>query len=250
LGRFALVLPLADAFGMARTAVAVAAALVALAFAGSTLERWLAGRRRHDLAWTFALGLFFVAAASLAYGAGVGWNGPVFRFFYLFGAVLNVPFLALGTVYLLWGPRIGDRAALVVGLLGAFAAGVVVTATFRAPIPRDTLVQGSRVFGVLPRVLAGVASGGGATFIVGGAIWSAFARRRVMANVLIAAGTLILGGSGLLNSVFDAMSAFAVTLLVGISVIFAGFLVATPGPAAPAVPDNISQLSARSARAG
>ena len=34
------------------TAVAVAAALVALAFALSTFERWLARRRRHELAWS------------------------------------------------------------------------------------------------------------------------------------------------------------------------------------------------------
>jgi hypothetical protein len=49
----------------------------------------------------------------------------------------------------------------------------------------------------------------------------------VWSNGLIALGTLILGASGTLNSVFGAMTAFAVTLLVGISVIFAGFLVAT-----------------------
>ena len=138
---------------MGRTAVSVSAALVALAFACSTFERWLARRRRHELAWSGALLLFVVAAASLAVGAGLGWDGPTFRVFYLFGAILNVPFLALGTVYLLWGPRVGDRAAVGLGMLGAFAVGVVVTAPFTAAIPRHTLVQGSHVFPVLPRVL-------------------------------------------------------------------------------------------------
>src|SRR5450755_3938069 len=108
---------------MGRTAVSVSAALVALAFACSTFERWLARRRRHELAWSGALAFFVVAAASLAAGAGPGWNVAIFRVFYLFGAVLNVPFLALGTVYLLFGTRVGDRAALAVGLLGAFAVG-------------------------------------------------------------------------------------------------------------------------------
>jgi len=54
------------------------------------------------------------------------------------------------------------------------------------------------------------------------------------ADVLIAGGTLVLGAGGLFNSVLDAMEAFAVTLLVGITLLFAGFLVATgvgkPGP--------------------
>ena len=47
------------------------------------------------------------------------------------------------------------------------------------------------------------------------------------ANVLIAAGTLVLSASGLLNSVLGEMEAFAVTLAVGVSVLYAGFLVAT-----------------------
>jgi hypothetical protein len=51
------------------------------------------------------------------------------------------------------------------------------------------------------------------------------------ANVLIATGTLVTGASGLLNSVLGAMEAFAVTLVAGITIIFAGFLVAAAAPA-------------------
>jgi hypothetical protein len=231
---------------MGRTAVAVAATLVALAFAGSTFERWLARRRRHELAWAFALSLFVVAAAALAAGAGLGWDGATFRVFYLFGAILDVPFLALGTIYLLLGRQAGDRVAVAVGLLGAFAVGVVVTAPFTAPIPRHTLVQGSHVFPVLPRVLAAVASGGGAVVIVAGAVWSIARHRGVVGNLLIAVGTLVLGGSGLLNSVLGAMSAFAVALMIGIALIFAGYLVATGAPASQAqVGASVTRLRAR-----
>ncbi|MGZ4728982.1 MAG: hypothetical protein ACXWB2_14780, partial [Acidimicrobiales bacterium] len=63
------------------------------------------------------------------------------------------------------------------------------------------------------------------------------AGRLAAANLLIAAGTLILSAGGLLNSVVDEMNAFAISLVVGIAVIFAGFLlttVATPaGRAGP-----------------
>ena len=38
-----------------------------------------------------------------------GWSAASFRVFYLAGAILNVPWLALGTVYLLAGQQIGDR---------------------------------------------------------------------------------------------------------------------------------------------
>jgi hypothetical protein len=222
------------ASGVLHRALAAAAALVALAFALSTFERWLAKRRRHELAWTVALLLFSLAAAVLGVGVGVGWSEPVFRLYFLFGAVANVPFLALGTVYLLGGPGRGDRWAAAVALAVAFGAGVVAVAPFRHPLPVHELIpQGSEVFGPLPRVLAAVYSGGGAMVVFGGAAWSAWRFRRgrmVAANLLIAAGTATLSASGLLNSVADAMTAFAITLVAGITVLFAGFLVASAGP--------------------
>ncbi len=219
------------------TSVAVAAGLVALAFGMCTFERWLARGRRHELAWTLALAAFALAAAALAAGAQGGWDGPTFRVFYLFGAIVDVPVLALGTVYLLAGRPAGDRSALGVALLVAFAAGVVVSASFRAPLPRNELVQGSKVFATLPRLLAALASAGGAVVIFAGAAWSAWRvrrtgapRRLLWSNILIALGTLVLGGSGTFNSVFGAMTAFAVTLLAGIVVLFCGFLLASAAP--------------------
>jgi len=215
---------------MLHAALAAAATLVALAFALSTFERWLARERPHELAWSLALAAFALASAALWAGVSVGWDGLTFRVFYLFGAIVNVPALALGTVYLLGGRRRGHHWALVVLVLSAFAAGVVAVAPFTGPLPREELARGSEVFGPLPRVLAASSSGLGALVLVLGALWSAIQVRRarlVTANVLIAVGTLITGASGLLNSVLDEMTGFAVALVVGISVIFAGFLVAT-----------------------
>lgn len=224
---------------MLHTALAAAAALVATAFAMSTFERWLAARRCHDLAWSLALAMFAVASLALAAGAALGWGPLTFRLFYFFGAIANVPVLALGTVYLLGGRRRGDPTAVAVGLFVAFAAGVVAVAPLTGPLPRDELARGSEVFDPLPRVLAAVASGAGASVVLAGAAWSAGRARgagrgrRVAANVLIAAGTAVTGASGLLNSVLDEMDGFAVTLLVGIVVIFAGFLLATSGGTGP-----------------
>ena len=245
---------------MTQSALAAAAALVALAFALSTFERWLERRRRHELAWAVSLAMFAAGSAALWYGASAGWDEVTFRLFYLFGAVLNVPFLALGTVYLLGGVRRGDRWTVVVMLGSAFAAGVLAVAPVEGALPADRLPQGSDVFGALPRILAAVASGVGATVVLAGAVWSAWrfwrdrrfapsgkpVARLAGANVLIASGTLVLGAGGLFNSVLDEMEAFAVTLLVGIVLLFAGFLLATtarsprpaaaPGPAAAPAP--------------
>lgn len=251
-----------------QTALAVGSTLVALAFSFSTYERWLARHRRHELAWSIALAMFAVASAALAAGAAAGWNEPVFRVFYLFGAILNVPFLALGTVELLAGPSRGRIAAAVVSLFSAFATGVVLVAPLRGPLPVDELARGSEVFGPLPRVLAASASGIGALVVIGGALWSiarpasragapaqpgarrARSARSVLANGLIALGTLITGASGLLNSVADEMTAFAVTLVVGVVVIFAGFLIATGGQTRPTTPNLTSLTGGVSAAPG
>jgi hypothetical protein len=225
-----------------QSALAATATLVAVAFAMSTFERWLPRRRRHELAWAIALQLFAAGAFFLWLGASTGWSLPVFRAFYLFGAVVNVPVLALGTVYLLGGRTAGDRAALVLGAFAFFAAGVLVVAPAH-PITNPTVLpQGSDVFEALPRILAAVASGGGALIVLGGAVWSAWRLRhgrQMWANVVIAGGTLVLGASGLLNSLLGQMEAFAVTLAIGVSILYVGFLLAvTPArrPAPRAVP--------------
>ncbi len=232
-------------------ALAAAATLLSMAFAMSTFERWLARRQRHELVWSIALVMFALGSVGLWLGGAIGWSEWTFKVFFLFGAILNVPFLALGTVYLLFGRQRGDLATAVVSLLGAFAVGLMVATPLTHPISTTSLPQGADVFGVGPLIAAGVASGLGATVIFVGAIWSAvrllMGRRRsaaaapaaipagrlAAANLIIAAGTLVLSAGGLLNSVVDAMNAFAVSLVIGIAIIFAGFLLTTVGDRSP-----------------
>lgn len=223
---------------MLHVALATGAGLVGLAFAMSVFERWLARRRRHELAWSVALLLFALAAFALAAGVGLGWHQATFRLYFLLGAIVNVPYLALGTVYLLGGVRRGDRWAVAVTTFSFFAAGVLAVAPFTGPLPHHGIPRGSEVFGPLPRILAAVASSASALVVFVGAAWSAWRVRRgrvMWGNALIALGTLILANSGLLNSVLGEITGFVVTLALGIAVLFVGFLVATATPsAAPA----------------
>ena len=53
------------------------------------------------------MALVALASAALATGVSTGWDNGTFRVFYLLGGVLSVPWLALGTVYLLAPPAIG-----------------------------------------------------------------------------------------------------------------------------------------------
>jgi hypothetical protein len=232
---------------MVTTALAVAAAAVALAFAMLTFERWLVRRRPHDLSWSVALVLFVGGAAGLAWGSATGWTSMSFRLFYGCGAVLNVPFLAAGQLQLQLGPRRGARVMAVTALLGAFSAGVVLVAPFTAALPRERLPQGSEVFGPLPRILAAVGSGVGATIVFAGTAVGAVAMRRArrrgvvvpaagrktLGLALLALGTIVLSLSGTLNSVLGEMKAFSVTLTLGVTILFGGFLLSSL-PATPA----------------
>ncbi|MEI7546594.1 MAG: hypothetical protein WCK21_00845 [Actinomycetota bacterium] len=228
-------------------ALAAAAMLVAIAFCLSTLDRWLRRRRPHELAWAVSLALFALGSGALWWAEADRWSLAPFRVFYLAGAVLNVPWLALGTVYLLAGPAVGDRVRTWLVLISGFAAGIVLFAPTRTGVSGGELPTGKDVFGAAPRVLAAVGSGVAALVIVAGALWSAWrvwrgrlpslgtARtitapgRLAVGNVLIAAGTLILSASGSLAGRLGKDRAFAVTLLAGITVLFTGFLVASTG---------------------
>ncbi|MEX1216948.1 MAG: hypothetical protein WEA11_00345 [Acidimicrobiales bacterium] len=226
-------------------ALAAAATLVSVAFALSTGERWLRTRKRHEAAWTISLAMFALGSLSLWWGASAGWDEWSFKSFYLFGAILNVPFLALGTVELLAGPTHGKRWMAIISMLGAFCTGIMVATPLIGVIDPEVLPQGKDVFGLGPRIAAAVGSGVAALVIIAGAMWSSWRlfrvwrsdaeartratgapspRRLAVANLFIATGTLILSAGGLLNSVVNEMDGFAISLVAGISVIFIGFL--------------------------
>jgi hypothetical protein len=219
--------------------LAFLATAVATLFAEATFKRWRQKRRPHEAAWTVALALFALASAALATGASTGWDRGVFRAFYLLGAVLNVPWLALGTVYLLGGERAGRRVRAVLVFFSGLATGVLLTAPMTRNVTGSpTIPVGKEVFGVFPRVLAAAGSGLGAVVVFGGAAWSAvrFARakraggRMAAANGLIALGTVVLSGGGTLQGVLGHDEAFTLSLATGIAVIYAGFLIAARPP--------------------
>jgi hypothetical protein len=225
------------------TGFAFLATAVASLFAESTFVRWSQRRSAHLAAWAVALAMFAFASAALAVGVSTGWDNGSFRVFYLFGAILNVPWLALGTVALLIGEPAARRARWYLVFFSGLAAGVMFSAPmetvsgFEIPVGKD-------VFGAFPRALAAIGSGVGAAVILVGAVWSVVrlartgrsAGRLAGANGLIALGTLVLSSGGLVQGFVGHDEAFTISLAVGITVIYAGFLVAEGRRAASAKP--------------
>jgi hypothetical protein len=219
--------------------LAFVATAVSSLFAQAMLVRATSDHLPQYRAWAIAMAMFAGASAALATGASTGWDNGTFRLFYLLGAVTNVPWLALGTIFLLAAGRTGRRAQWAVVSFTAFATGVLLSAPME-PVHGTEIPVGKDVFDALPRVLAAVGSGVGATIILAGAVLSAvrYARRRGVpgngrlagANALIALGTLTLSSGGLLQGAIGHDEAFALTLAIGVSVVYAGFLLASGRP--------------------
>jgi hypothetical protein len=199
------------------------------AFAVAVALRYMRKRRPSHLAWAVGLLLFAVAAFNGFLARSGGATEVEYRLFYLFGAIANVAWLALGTVFII-APRYGRAALAAVLALTA----VAVYAVFATPVDLAVAVDTGRGFpdGSLPRILAGIGSGVGSLVLIGGALWSAwvFLRRRdqgrrALANVVIAAGVFIAAAGG--TAAFTGASGILeLTNLIGVSVMFVGFLLA------------------------
>jgi hypothetical protein len=202
---------------------------VSSAFAVAVVLRYMRKRRPSHLAWAIGLLLFAVAAFNGFLARSGGATETEYRLFYLFGAIANVAWLALGTVFIV-APRYGRAALGFVLALTALAAYAV----FSTPVDIAVAVDTGRGFpdGSLPRILAAIGSGLGSLVLIGGALWSAWAflrrrdqGRRALANVVIAAGVFIAAAGGTV-AFTGASGILELTNLIGVSVMFVGFLLA------------------------
>ncbi len=212
------------------------AALIALAFAGSLARQWISRRRPYQVVWAVALLMY--AAASLALFLGVldGWSTAEYRVYWVFGAILNVPYLLLGELYLLVRRRaVVDGLLVVLLFLTAFAVSEVRTAAIVGGLAKD-LPLGKDVFGdgSLPYRLAQYYAYPAYVMLVAACGWSAWRMRgrpdlraRFAGTLLIAVGaTIVAIGSGV-GAGLDVVPVFSVGLLAGVAVMFWGFLQAS-----------------------
>jgi hypothetical protein len=222
---------------------ALIAALAATAFAA---DLWLGYSRRprpHIAAYGVGMTMFAIATWAFFLGLTIGWTGPMYRVFYLFGAVLNIPFLALGSMFLVVGKRSGHVMAIALGAFAAISTTLTATVPFAKPLPETGVPHDVFATGFGPRLFAIIGGAMGATILIILAVVSIFRfwnknRRIVWGNLLIVAGTFAAasGGTGL---ALGESSAFAISLLVAVTLIWAGYRVAS-GARAPAPSASLS----------
>jgi hypothetical protein len=94
--------------------------LLSFVFALFLLDQWRERRRSYQLIWTLGMLMYGVSAGTEFLGGAFGWSEPLYRAWYLTGAVWVAGWLGLGTMYLLAKTRFGYGAAVSVVLAGIF----------------------------------------------------------------------------------------------------------------------------------
>jgi hypothetical protein len=216
------------------------ASIIAAVFGVHLAARFIARRRATEAYWAGALWMFAAGSFAMFLGVVAGWDPMEFRVYWLFGAVLTVPFLFAGELELLFrNPGLKRLFALALVGLSVLAGIVVWRASIHAGELATSLPLGKEVFGdgTLAYRLAQLYGIPAYFLLLFGLAWSVRAmsgkpqlRARAVGITWIAVGaTLVAIGSGI-GAARAIVPLFSVSLAAGVAVMYWGFLVAT-GPA-------------------
>jgi hypothetical protein len=210
--------------------------VLGLIFTGLVLRQWASRRKPHQLAWAVGLAMYGIAALMEAYSEATGaWIPWVYRIYIVLAASL-VGFLGLGTLYLLSRKPFWPRVYLAFLLL---CLAVFFYGTLTVDLLEDKLVAGIVVGGQalgpggsFPRMMSLPFNITGTIFLLGGAVISVwrFARKReyayrMWANVLIAAGTLVIAAAGSMARAGATAGLYAAEMVAS-ALLLGGFLMA------------------------
>jgi hypothetical protein len=205
-------------------------------FTGLVARQYLRRRRAHQAAWTAGL-LLYTVAAFMEFWSEYSdvWNPTVYRIYIVIAASL-VGFLGLGTLYLVAKRRLWGHIYLILLIL---CMAVFLYGTFSHTLVAEKLVPGITVGGQalgeslsFPRVMSLPINITGSILLFGGALYSIwrFLRRRefayrMWANVLIAAGAVLLAFLGSRARLGNTTGLYPAEM-VSAALMLAGFLMA------------------------
>jgi len=200
------------------------------AFAVVVARQYSRRRKPYQAIWALALSMFAAAALFETAGQAFGWSDATYKGYYLFGGVLNVGWLGLGSLLLLTSHRAGRIATIVMIVISAVGLVAVLAAhtdagLLRAQVPARGAID-------VPAVLPLITNLGGTLLLVGGAAWSAWRaaragapRNRVLGLAVLAAGAFIVAGGHSYAQTKGVYVAQPVSEALGIVAMFVGYLV-------------------------
>ena len=217
------------------TIVPFASSLISFIFALFVLRRFKERRGAHLLLWGIGMVFYGIGGFTEGYFGAFGWNPWIFRFWYLFGAILVAAWLGQGTVYLL-ARRKWANAFMILLVLGSIYGAIrVFTAELDPGLLTSSLHTGSELSGHAivtdgVRTLTPFFNIYGTVTLVGGAAYSSFIfwRKRILlhrtiGNVFIAVGAILPAFGGTFSRM-GISGALYISEFLGAVLIFLGFL--------------------------
>lgn len=221
----------------------IATTVVAVGFTAVLWRRYRERGGTHLLWWglgtlTYAAGTITESLTTL-----LGWHEPIFRAWYITGALLGGAPLAQGTVYLLCRRALANRLTMVVGTFILVAAACASVAPINYAAVQPFHLTGRVFEWTWVRLFSPFINLYAVIFLVGGAVLSALryrrreeTRHRYVGNSLIAVGALLPGIGGTFTR-FGHTEVLYVTELIGLLLVYAGFRTITReaalGPSRP-----------------
>lgn len=225
--------------------IPIATSLFALWFGFVLLKRYRERGGMHHLWWS--IGAFAYAAGTITESLTtlIGWQEPVFRAWYISGALFGGFPLAQGTVYLLMDRKKADRLTAIVLTVAVIAATFVLLTPVNLALVETHRLSGRVMEWSWVRAFSPFINLYAVIFLVGGAVYSALKYRkvpdmshRVIGNWLIAIGALLPGIGGAATR-FGHVEVLYVTELAGILLIYLGYRFNVAGaPRATGVPQE------------
>ena len=210
--------------------IPIATTVLAALFAPVVFRRWRARRPAPHL-WWWSLGIAVYGLGTLteAITTLFGWQEPVFRAWYISGALLGGAPLAQGTVYLMFSRRTANWMAAAVGTAVVAGAIVVLLSPIDYAAVEPYRLTGRVMEWTEARLFSPFINTYAAIFLIGGAVVSAWryrraaeARHRFIGNCLIAFGALLPGIGGTATR-FGHTEVLYVMEFLGIILIWMGY---------------------------
>lgn len=217
--------------------IPIVTTLLAVPFALEIFRRYRAHPERlHLLWWALGIATYGVGTFTESLTSVFGWQEPVFRAWYVSGALLGAAPLAQGTVYLMLSRRVAHALTALLIVYVVLAS----VAVYLSPIDY-TLVETHRLSGRVfawqwVRRFSPFVNLYAVVFLIGGAILSALryssdaaTHHRMWANVLIALGAILPGIGGTATRM-GHVEVLYVTELVGLLLTWTGYRMSVAAP--------------------
>jgi hypothetical protein len=221
--------------------VPILTTLLTIPFAAIIWRRYRQHPERLHLLW-WALGVATYGAGTLTESVTTlaGWSAPVFRAWYITGALLGGAPLAQGTVYLLFKRRTAHLLTAILLLVVAVGAVAVILSPINLSMVEPHRLSGRVFEWQWVRRFSPFINLYAVIFLIGGAILSAVrysrtpsTRHRMWANTWIAVGAILPGIGGAFTR-FGYTEVLYVCELIGLLMMWRGYAMSVRTPVSAA----------------